>query len=389
MDRKTEMTTSSTSSEEEVIVSEKLSIIDEDDKKPQLYIIYSNWSLIRIDKEIKNFGDIGLLRIICSEGKETNRTLALLENDVYYKLCEKGYSAKKNGKGFSIARFNEKALDSPPKGCSRNLFVPVPEIFRKDDMKTIDIIDEKLKHLVEWEVLSENSWHVNALLESREKGEISSGCFIVFDNKVDLKTIAKVKVIITDTCWPKVSSDLEREQFKCLWAFDSKRKDHKDDKKSKPKSKKYERKSKFSRKDSSDSSSESSDSSDSDSSDEKEKKRSRKIKPRKIKSEEKDEKKPLRKIKSEEKEEKIPSRKIKSEEKEKKSSRKIKSEEKEEKEEKKQSRKIKSEWVEKKSEEKVEVEAEDKVVNNVVTSIPKIPKPVEISGDVANYEDDS
>lgn len=234
MDKRTE--NHSSTSEEEVVTSTE--ILSVDTNKPGLYIIYSRWSLSRIDKEITLSGKIGLLRIICDAGKETNRTLALLENDVYDKLCHKGYSDKKSNKGFSIVKFNEKALDLPPKGFTKNLFVRVPEIFRKDDVKTIEIIDEKIKHLVGWEVLPENSWHVNAVLESREKGSISSGCFIVFDSKVELVTIAKVKMLITDTLWPTVSEDVEREYFKCSWAFDSRKKDHKkDDKKTEKKAK--------------------------------------------------------------------------------------------------------------------------------------------------------
>jgi len=280
MDKRDENLNTSSSSDEEGVTSS----ISNDENKPGLYIIYSKWSLSRIDREVKLFGKIGSLRIICGGGKETNRTLALLESDVYDKLCDKGYADKRSNKGFNIAKFNEKALDLPPKGCTRNLFVRVPEVFRKDDMKTIDIIDDKLKHLVGWEVLPEDSWHVNALLESREKGAISSGCFIVFDSKIDTVTIAKVKTLITDTLWPLVDEDVEREYFKCLWAFDSKKKENKEE------DKRYERKIKSD-----------------------DKRSDRKIKSEddtKQKSE--DDKKPERRIKSETKSKKY-TRKIKSE----------------------------------------------------------------------------
>lgn len=332
MDTREENSVSSSSENEEVSSVEKLSIHE---NKPGLYIIYSKWSLSRIDKQIKLFGKIGLLRIICDGGKETNRTLALLENDVYDRLCEKGYDNKKGNRGFSISRFNEKALDLPQKGCSRNLFIPVPEVFRKDDMKTIDIIDDKLKHLVEWEVLSENSWHVNALLESREKGAISSGCFIVFDSTVELVTIAKVKLLITDNFWPLVSEDLEREQFKCLWAFDSKKKEHKKE-------------------------------------DREEKRTTRKIKGEE--KEEEKEKRTTRKIKGEEKEE----------EKEKRPIRKIKAEVDDDKEERVPLRKIKSESKTKKYVQKIKPDDEQKPA--VVLSIPTTIQPVEMLDDIVTEE---
>lgn len=343
MDKRDENLSTSSDDYEEVITSS-----DNDKSKPGLYIIYSRWSLSRIDKKIKLLGDIGLLRIICDAGKETNRTLALLENDVYNKLCEEGYADKKGNKGFNIVRFNEKVLDLPSKGCSRNLFIPVPEIFRKDDMKTIDIIDDKLKHLVGWEVLPKDSWHVNALLESREKGAISSGCFIVFDNKIEITTIAKVKMLITDTLWPLVEEDIEREYFKCMWAFDSKKRDQ---------DKKPERKFKT------------------------------------------DDKRPERKFKSEEKEEKEqegeaeeqkPVRKFKPKEKE---ERKLKPKEKEGQ---KPERRFRSEVAGKKYVRKIKDEDEDdeskdetKDQPTVTLSIPTISQPVEMLDDIVIEENDS
>ena len=215
MDIKDEIQSTSSEEHEELVT----------ENKTGLYIIYSKWSLARIDKELSFYGLIGLLRIIRDKTGETNRTLALLENDIYDKLSAKGYTNKKSNKGFSIARFKEKAIELPSKGFTRNLFISVPEVFRKDDIKTTDIIEDKLKHLVEWDILPKDCWRINAILKSREKGCISSGCFIVFDNEIDLVTIAKVRMLITDTLWPLVSENTEREQFKCLWAFDSKKKD--------------------------------------------------------------------------------------------------------------------------------------------------------------------
>ena len=279
MDKREEIT--STSSEEEIIPSKKLSTKD---SKTGLYIIYSKWSLCRIDRELSLYGKIGLLRIICESGKETNRTLALLETEVYDKLSGKGYTDKKSNRGFSIAKFNEKALDLPSKGFTKNLFIYVPEVFRKNDVETIDIIDEKLTHLVGWEVLPKDSWHVNTVLKSREKGAISSGCFIVFDNDVEIIAIAKAKLLITDTFWPKAADDLEREPLKCLWAKKKEQKKRTEDDSKEKDDKKYKRK---------------------------------------FKSEEiKEDEIPKRKIKSEEKDDddEIPKRKIRSEEKDKKKS---------------------------------------------------------------------
>ena len=184
-----------------------------------LYIIYSRWSLPRIDRFISDYGKIGLLRVVNDGSKETNRTLSLMENEAYGKLVASGYSGK-NNKGFSISPFNDKALESPGKNYNSNLFVPVPECLKSDDLKVIDMIEFKLKHLVDWEILPDNCWNINALLKSREKGGISKGCFIIFGKELEISTISKARMLLTDNTWPALTDGDQKEVFKCMWGLD-------------------------------------------------------------------------------------------------------------------------------------------------------------------------
>lgn len=188
------------------------------DKNTGIYIIYSKWTLRRIDEAISKYGKVGLLRIINDGVKETNRTLVLMENEVYFKLINAGYSGK-NNKGLSITAFNEKALDFPGKNFNSNLFVTVPEVFKSDDLNVIKIVEGKLKHLVEWDILPDNCWTINVPVKSREKGGISSGCFIIFDKEIEISVISKARMLLTDNNWPATSEQDEKEAFKCVWGL--------------------------------------------------------------------------------------------------------------------------------------------------------------------------
>lgn len=191
----------------------------------ELYIIHSKWSLTRIDKFTSQYGRVGTLRIICDGDRETNRNLALLETDVYDKLVAKGYGERENKKGYQISVFNNNALELPRKDCNRNLFIPVPEIFRNDDFKVIEIITEKLEYFVEWDMLPNECWNIEVLYKSREKGEISKGCFVIFDDDLPLTTIARARLLMTGIYWPEHDSakGKEREKFVSLWALDNRK----------------------------------------------------------------------------------------------------------------------------------------------------------------------
>ena len=189
-----------------------------------VYFIYSKWSLAQMDKFIQEFGNAGFLRIIFDpEGKETDRTLAIMDEETYKALVEAGYGDTKgktgNTKpvGFRIGVFNLKENNYPHEGLDVNLFVPVPKELSSDETTVTKTVTDKLEHLVQWNIIPDKSWKLTVPLASRETGGVRGGCFIVFNPEVALGRVAMVRLLLTDTYWPAVG-EAERSIFRCHWA---------------------------------------------------------------------------------------------------------------------------------------------------------------------------
>lgn len=188
-----------------------------------VYLIYSKWSLSQMDTFLKDFGDVGFLRIMYdNDGKETDRTIAILPSSTYDALCEEGYGDAKQGtrtygRGFRLSPFLLKDSSFPGEGRTKTLFVPVPKTLGDDDSQVIASVVDKLKHLAEWGIIEENSWLVNVPLKSREKGGVRGGCFISFKRETPLERIAMVRILLTDTYWPEQEWSEERAVFRCFW----------------------------------------------------------------------------------------------------------------------------------------------------------------------------
>lgn len=191
-----------------------------------VYLIYSKWSLLQLDNFLKDFGDVGFLRIVYdNDGKETDRTIAILPETVYDYLCEEGYGevakgTRSYGRGLRISPFRLKDSSIQGEGRSKTLFVPVPKTL--DDSQVIPAVIDKLKHLSEWGIVQDNSWSVNVPLKSREEGNLQSGCFVSFKRDVSIKQVAMIRVLLTDTYWPDQEDGSDRAVFRCFWARDRK-----------------------------------------------------------------------------------------------------------------------------------------------------------------------
>lgn len=205
-----------------------------------VYLIYSKWSLLQLDNFLKDFGDVGFLRIVYdNDGKETDRTIAILPDTAYDALCEDGYGDAKQGnrsygRGFRVTPYLLRDSSYPGEGRTKTLFVPVPKTLGTDDSQVIAAVVDKLKHLAEWGIVEDNSWSVNVPLKSREKGGVRSGCFVSFKRDVAIDQIAMVRTLLTDTYWPEQSDTEERAVFRCFWARDRKDRVEKGGKEAKP-----------------------------------------------------------------------------------------------------------------------------------------------------------
>lgn len=186
-----------------------------------VYIIYSRWSLEKIEKFLVSHGEVGFLRVVYdSHNRETERTIGIISLETYQKLCDLKYNIREYGKGLVIQLFTLKPSHYPGEGRTKTLFVPVPNILANNDQLVLDTINDKLKHLAEWGIIPDNSWSLNLPLESREKGGVKGGCFISFKAEVSLDNITVVRILLTDTYWPTSLEDPNKDRsiFQCFWA---------------------------------------------------------------------------------------------------------------------------------------------------------------------------
>lgn len=202
-----------------------------------VYVIYSKWSLDQIREFLKDFGEAEYLRIVyemnLEENKlvETNRTIAILSDDIYKKLEENGYTCdtEKQFKGFKIKPFILKDKNLESTDPIRTLFIPIPTQFHHKHDKIFNFIERKLKDLEDFGILEQSSWSINIPVKTREKGDIKNGCYISFGKDVELERIAMTKILLTDTYWPEMiiihestkPEITERKILKCRW-FNSK-----------------------------------------------------------------------------------------------------------------------------------------------------------------------
>lgn len=203
-----------------------------------VYMVYSKWTVSRIDTFLGKYGEVGFARVVYdNNGKETNHTIVVIDDSIYEQLCEEGFHVgnlaqnnapteddvpkKRNfSKGLKISRFSVNENNYPADGFTKNLFIPVPK-FITDDTEVIEEIGKKLDHLSQWNIVPDKSWNINVPVKSREKGGINGGCFVSFGPNVDLDHIVLVKILLNDTYWDN-REDHEDEMFKIFWARDRK-----------------------------------------------------------------------------------------------------------------------------------------------------------------------
>ena len=194
--------------------------IDNDVKKDTgfpVYLIYSKWSLTQLDEFFRKYGEAGFLRIVYDiKGKETDRTIAILPEKVYTSRCDDGYGHF-NSHGFRISPFLLQEGNFPGEGRNNSLFVPVPKDWGNHEKPVVNVINDKLKHLAEWDIMDDESWNITVPLKTREKGGVKGGCFISFPN-VPIERVAMIRILLTDTYWPEQSDTEERAVFRCYWA---------------------------------------------------------------------------------------------------------------------------------------------------------------------------
>ena len=189
-----------------------------EDSYPVIYIIYSNWSIEKITQFLDNIqsNGIGLLKILYdSNGNETNRTIAVIKEELYNQLVTMGYNTFSYSVDFKIKKYSLGSYLLPPADKSNNLFIPT--IKQVTETYVTGIIDDKLKTLANVGIIEPNTWVIKCPKISRDTGIVKQGCFIFFKN-VPIHNIATVRFLINNTFWNENEEKKYDNMIKCHWA---------------------------------------------------------------------------------------------------------------------------------------------------------------------------
>jgi hypothetical protein len=201
-----------------------------------LFLIHSPWSLRELENFLFHFGNgkVGPLRIDYDrDGKETNRTLAILDESVFADLVKKGYTRSDNSepteqycpvgwetrrpyRNFSIYRYKIRPYEYPRNGFTTNLIVSLPQDLSVEECRRQ--LDAKMSILAGFNLLKKEDYQLSLPLSSRVSGQAKGIAFITFQKEVDPQLPIVVRAILNGSHW-KVED--QWEPLLCRWTRNS------------------------------------------------------------------------------------------------------------------------------------------------------------------------
>jgi hypothetical protein len=188
-----------------------------------VYIVKSSWSLVNIrDFLAVQFGasleDIYHIKIDRKQGQETNRTIIMMNPKIYDDAISQKYRNKVAGIDFMITEYVLREYNYPKEGYSNNLYIPL-----RDDINVTDANEslcEFFENCVKAGLISSTDYRIDIPLKSRETGQHAGAAYIVFGHKIDIETIAMIRVLLNDThiYHESETGELERILINCYWA---------------------------------------------------------------------------------------------------------------------------------------------------------------------------
>jgi len=181
-----------------------------------LYVIYSSLSLDHIhDNFLPLFGEesgIGLMKVETFKGKETNRALAFLSDEIFSNLEKAGFTQLARDRpsssrqvDFRVAPFHLRDMDMPKDGQGPNLYLPLDNKWTSTEY--YKYFDEIFDSLVSFGVLSAGDYLYSIPLKTRNEDIHKGSCFIKFKTTVSVETIACIRTFLYGY-----------EGLKCFWA---------------------------------------------------------------------------------------------------------------------------------------------------------------------------
>ena len=205
-------------------------------------IVFSSWPLSGIlvfleDKLAAERNQIGIVRVDRFKGKETNRTIMLMDRKLFNEAIEDGLDKNKKSVDFKIAEYQLRPHNYPKSGYSSNLYIPLPDKISSDNASRQ--IQKKIDICVKFGLLTKGQARLNIPLKSRETGVHNGKAYITFNKDVPNNIPPSIKIILNDTRL-YLDDETSNELMICYWAIDKKRTKFK---KGKRNNRKYEMKS--------------------------------------------------------------------------------------------------------------------------------------------------
>lgn len=182
-------------------------------------VVFSNWSLRQIcsfmeDELLAQTDQLGLMRIDRVKGKETNRTLMLIDRGLLELAEQKGYTQHQRGLDFKMVEYELRDHNRPKEGYTRNFFIPLPaEVLASDAQAQLENMFEICHR---FGMFKKNQPRVNIPLESRESEKHRGRCFVTFSRDTNDDEVALARVLLHDT--RLYTNETEYELMRCFWA---------------------------------------------------------------------------------------------------------------------------------------------------------------------------
>lgn len=170
-------------------------------------IIQEQYKLTTTEVELK---PIGLIKIIYSKKKETDRTLCVIDPAVYNTM-------KSNG--FNIHPYIRNDYNTPKEDETRNLFIQLPPTPPYNRLSVCQkYINTRMNYLVLHGLWKDDDFKIDYPEKSREKDTHDGKSFIIFFGDDILEKIALTRIFINGSLWPNSNF-----RIKCFWARKSKK----------------------------------------------------------------------------------------------------------------------------------------------------------------------
>ena len=189
-------------------------------------VVFSRWPLKQMCAFLEDqFGatedQIGVMRIDRVKGKETNRTIMLVDRALFDKADAKGFTRQQRGLDFKMTEYELREHNFPKEGFTHNFYIPVPAELSADDARSQ--LQCKLDALVAFGMFSKESPPSLKLpLKSRETVEHRGQAFVTFARETSDNAIALARVLLHDT--RLYTSDETYDRMSCFWAREKEQK---------------------------------------------------------------------------------------------------------------------------------------------------------------------